>query len=392
MSEASAAGLLDRAQRERDELRMLAPVACCSARSRGRLQAETEHPIRTAYQRDRDRIVHSTAFRRLQYKTQVFVYHEGDHYRNRLTHTIEGAQVARTIARALRLNEDLAEAIALAHDLGHTPFGHAGERVLAEMLSGDGGFDHNRQSLRVVDLLEQRAPGRPGLNLTDETREGILKHGCHWTHPVRLPDLLASRPLEAQVADAADEIAYVNHDLDDALRAGVMEYEVLGELPLVDEVKREVEDSLGDAPEPVRRSRVIAALIDRLVSDLMRCTAERLVAPGLESPDAVRRHEGKLVGLSRDIDQARRSLKSFLFERFYNHPRVTRTTRKAERIVEDLFRVFARDPGLLPPSVQARFDREGERRAIADYVAGMTDRFAVAEHRKLLDPHEEISL
>lgn len=392
MTRAASSWLLTREQREQDEIRQLAPVATCSANSRGRLQPETEHAFRTAFQRDRDRIVHSTAFRRLQYKTQVFVYHEGDHYRNRLTHTLEGAQIARTIARALRLNEDLAEAIALAHDLGHTPFGHAGERVLAEMLSGDGGFDHNRQSLRVVDLLEQRVPRTPGLNLTDETREGILKHGCHWTHPVQLPELLACRPLEAQVADAADEIAYMNHDLDDAVRAGVLRFEMLADLPLVGDLTREVESTLGDAPEAVLRSRIIAALIDRLVTDLMSCTGARLAELAFDSPSAVREHESEIVGLSKDVDRARRELKGFLFDRFYNHPRVTHTTRKAERIVEDLFRVLSKDPGLLPPWVRARFDREGETRAVADYVAGMTDRFAVAEHRKLLDPHEGISV
>jgi dGTPase len=392
MGEAASEWIRTRGDREREELEQLSPVATCSARSRGRLHPVAEHPYRTAFQRDRDRIVHSAAFRRLQYKTQVFVYHEGDHYRNRLTHTLEGAQIARTIARALRLNEDLAEAIALAHDLGHTPFGHAGERVLAEMLSSDGGFDHNRQCLRVVDLLEQRDPRHPGLNLTDETREGILKHGVHWPHPVRLPELGESRHIEGQVADAADEIAYVNHDLDDALRAGVLSFDMLGELPLVGEVEREVEEVAGDASDTVRRARVIVAIIDRLVTDLIECTAGRLAELQLDSPEAVRRRSGKIVAGSASVDRARRELKAFLFDRFYSHPRVTRTTRKAERIIEELFRVLSEDPSLLPGSVRARFGLEGERRAIADYVAGMTDRFAMAEHRKLLDPHEGISV
>ena len=212
------AGHRDRECQEVSEARELSPVASRSADSRGRIHPERDHPLRTAFQRDRDRVVHSRAFRRLQYKTQVFVHHEGDHYRNRLTHTLEGAQITRTIARALGLNEDLAEAIALAHDLGHTPFGHAGERVLAEMLASEGGFDHNRQCLRVVDVLERHHTDYRGLNLSDETREGILKHGCHWTHPVRIPELLDQRSLEAQVADSSDEIAYLSHDLDDALR------------------------------------------------------------------------------------------------------------------------------------------------------------------------------
>jgi dGTPase len=392
MAEPSSDWIRTRETAEHEEQLRLSPVATRSADSRGRLHAESEHPYRTAFQRDRDRVVHSTAFRRLQYKTQVFVYHEGDHYRNRLTHTLEGAQIARTIARALRLNEDLAEAIALAHDLGHTPFGHAGERVLADLLSADGGFDHNRQCLRVVDLLEQPDPRHPGLNLTDETREGILKHGCHWSHPVALPELLASRHIEAQVADAADEIAYVNHDLDDALRAGVLRFEMLGELPLLRDVQRQVEESVGSASESVRRARVIVTLINHLVTDLIESTATRLADLALDSADAVRRLDTKVVGASPGVDRERRALKGFLFDRFYNHPRVTRTTRKAERIIEELFRALCEDPALLPGSVRARFVQEGERRAIADYVAGMTDRFAVAEHRKLLDPHEGITV
>jgi dGTPase len=392
MPERQGDWLQTRVQQEHDESESLSSVATRSGDSRGRLHAEEGHLYRTAFQRDRDRVVHSTAFRRLQYKTQVFVYHEGDHYRNRLTHSLEGAQIARTIARALRLNEDLAEAIALAHDLGHTPFGHAGERVLADLLSEDGGFDHNRQCLRVVDLLEMRDPRYAGLNLTEETREGILKHGCHWFHPVRLPELLASRGIEAQVADAADEIAYVNHDLDDALRAGVLTFEMLGDLPLVGEVLQDLLDVSGDLPESMRRTRIVVALINRLVTDLIESTAARLADSGLDSADAVRRSSHKVVTSSPGIDRARRSLKAFLFDHFYNHPRVSRTTRKAERIVADLFRVLCEDPGLAPAAVRARFPLEGERRAIADYVAGMTDRYAVSEHRKLLDPHEGIDV
>ena len=212
---------------EQEERARLAPWAACAADSCGRLVPEPEHAYRTAYQRDRDRIVHSRAFRRLEFKTQVFVHREDDHYRNRLTHTIEAAQITRTIARALRLNEDLAEAIVLAHDLGHTPFGHAGEAVLDALMEQDGGFDHNRQSLRIVDLLEDRYPEFSGLNLTAETREGILKHGCDWQHPVELPTLSRQRSLEAQVADCADEIAYTHHDLDDGLRSGVLSLDML---------------------------------------------------------------------------------------------------------------------------------------------------------------------
>ena len=228
----AARALRDRIAYEREECERFAPWAVASAASRGRVHAEAEHRHRTAFQRDRDRIVHSRAFRRLEYKTQVFVYHEGDHLRNRLTHTIEASQIARTIARALRLNEELAEAVVLAHDLGHTPFGHAGERVLADLMEDHGGFDHNRQSLRIVDWLEERYAAFRGLNLCYETREGILKHGCHWDHPVPVPAPAAQPSLEAQVADRADEIAYTNHDLDDGLRSGLLDLAALDAVPL----------------------------------------------------------------------------------------------------------------------------------------------------------------
>jgi len=389
---APAGAYRSRASQEAHESRNLAVFASQSARSRGRLHAEKEHEFRTAFQRDRDRVVHSRAFRRLQYKTQVFVHHEGDHYRNRLTHTLEGAQITRTIARVLGLNEDLAEAIALAHDLGHTPFGHAGERVLAEMLASAGGFDHNRQCLRVVDLLEQRHADYRGLNLSEETREGILKHGCHWTHPVQLPELLDQRSLEAQVADASDEIAYLNHDLDDALRAGVLNFKMIDGLPLLGNLVREVCENHPSAPDRVRRSRIVRGMIDELVTDLVATSVRKIEAQGLDSPEAVRRSATQVIGLSEEVDRARRELKSFLFEHFYNHSVVLGRTRRAEGVVEDLYRAFAADPTRLPTEVRDRFGEEGEERAIADYVAGMTDRFALAEHRKNLGSDPGIDL
>jgi dGTPase len=358
--------------------------------SRGRVVSESDHPYRTAFQRDRDRIVHSRAFRRLEYKTQVFVHHEHDHYRNRLTHTLEGAQIARTIARALRLNEELSEAIALAHDLGHTPFGHAGERVLAALMADAGGFDHNRQTLRVVDWLEERYPDFRGLNLTAETREGILKHGARWDHPVALPPLFAQRSLEAQVADAADEIAYVNHDLDDGLRSGLLGLDALREAPLWCEAERRARDRCGGAPVAPRvlRSQTIIALINGLVTDLIEESASRIDRVAPDGVDAVRRHAEPLVGFSPAVGGAKLKLKRFLMENLYQHPRVLGMTRKAERVVGELFTTFAEIPSLLPRAVRDRFGDEGPERAIADYVAGMTDRFAMAEHRKLLDPHE----
>ncbi len=366
---------------EGEERERLAPFAVKSGASRGRLFAEEEHPYRTAFQRDRDRIVHSRAFRRLEYKTQVFVYHEGDHYRNRLTHTLEGGQIARTLARVLRLNEELAEAVVLAHDLGHTPFGHAGERVLDELMQGAGGFDHNRQSLRVVDWLEDRYPGFRGLNLCSETREGILKHGCQWEHPVPVPE--TTEPcIEAQVADFADEIAYTNHDLDDGLRAGLLRREELDAVPLWRETAAEVARRIGPVRERVLVAQIIVALINRLVTDLAQTSAARLEAAGLGSVEEVRRTPERLVGFSAPTEKMALELKALLSREFYQHPRVLRASERAERILGDLFHAYRSDPGLLPSNVRERSRQDGELRAIADYIAGMTDRFAIEEHAR----------
>jgi dGTPase len=367
---------------EREEVERLAPSAVKSGQTRGRVHPEDEHPYRSAFQRDRDRIVHSRAFRRLEYKTQVFVYHEGDHYRNRLTHTLEGSQIARTVARALRLNEELAEAVVLAHDLGHTPFGHAGERVLARLMKQDGGFDHNRQSLRVVDLLEDRYPGFRGLNLCYETREGILKHGCHWEHPVPVPEATAQPSLEAQVADVSDEIAYTNHDLDDGLRSGLLDLGRLEEVALWSETRAEVQARLGTVAPPVLRAQIIVALINRLVTDLVESSAARLAEAGVRSVEEVRATSGRLLGFSPELEKRKRALKRFLHHELYLHPHVLRTTERAEQILGDLFGAYRSDPARLPDNVRARFAEDGEARATADYVAGMTDRFALEEHRR----------
>jgi dGTPase len=375
-----------REQYEREEDGRLAPYAQRSAGSRGRVHPEPEHPYRTAFQRDRDRIVHSRAFRRLEYKTQVFVRHEGDHYRNRLTHTLEGSQIARTVARALRANEDLAEAVVLAHDLGHTPFGHAGERVLDALLEGEGGFDHNRQTLRIVDLFEDRYPQFRGLNLTAETREGILKHGAKWPHPVPLPALAESPGLEAQIADASDEIAYLNHDLDDGLRAGFVTPGQLEAVELWRETCRAVAARMPGAPESVVHAQTVRALIDGLVTDWVESTAQRLERAGAASADAVRASP-RLGGLSPPLERARIELKDFLYRNLYHHPEVLRMTQEAERVLGDLFRACRADPRRLPEHVRARFAEDGEARAIADYVAGMTDRFALSEHQRLQESH-----
>ncbi|UCE86801.1 MAG: deoxyguanosinetriphosphate triphosphohydrolase [Deltaproteobacteria bacterium] len=370
---------------EKEECERLAPFALRSVESRGRVVPEPEHPYRTAYQRDRDRIVHSRAFRRLEYKTQVFIYHEGDHYRNRLTHTLEGAQVARTISRALRLNEDLAEAIVLAHDLGHTPFGHAGERALNRVMREVGGFDHNRQSLRAVDLLEERYPGFRGLNLTYETREGIVKHGRSWEHAVPLPPETRQPGLEAQLADVSDEIAYTSHDLDDGLRSGLLGMEQLDTEPYWRALRADARRRLGPVSDSVLNAQTVLALLNQLVTDLVEATAERLTAAGLRSAEEVRNARRRFVRFSKEMERRFLHLKRFLRKNLYHHPEVTRMSREAERVVADLYRIYSEDPARLPPQVPDRFDTDGRARAIADYIAGMTDRFALAEHRRLRD-------
>jgi dGTPase len=281
------------------------------------------------------------------------------------------------------LNEDLAEAIALAHDLGHTPFGHAGERALDRLLRGDGGFDHNRQTLRVVDLLEERYPGFRGLNLSYETREGILKHGAHWDHPVPLPDRSGQTPLEAQVADRSDEIAYTNHDLDDGLRSGLITLEQLDEVPLWKRVHAETRDRMPGAAGAVLRAQTIVALINHLVMDLAEATANRLDEARPADVGAVRAASARWVEYTPALAKELRALKEFLYRGLYYHPHVVGMTEKAERVLEELWTVYRSDPNAVPEQVRDHFAADGEARAIADYVAGMTDRFALAEHRRL---------
>ncbi|HVN38669.1 MAG TPA: deoxyguanosinetriphosphate triphosphohydrolase [Myxococcota bacterium] len=379
----SALRTRERFEREEDE--RLAPVAAHSAASRGRLFPESEHPYRTAYQRDRDRIVHSRAFRRLEYKTQVFVPHEGDHYRNRLTHSLEASQMSRTLARMLRLNEELAEAIALSHDLGHTPFGHAGERVLARLMKPYGGFDHNRQSLRVVDWLEERYPSFRGLNLTYESREGILKHGCHWDHPLPVPEATPQRGLEAQLADKADEIAYTNHDIDDGLRSGLLDASDLDAVPLWRDTLAATQLRVGATSERMLHAQTIVALINALVGDLAEASAERIARSGARSIDAVRQCRETLIGFSPETAARFLALKRFLSERLYHHPRVLEMNAPAEGVIGELFEAYAADAGRLPQTVRERFEPDGHERAIADYIAGMTDRFALSEQRRLAE-------
>jgi dGTPase len=381
-----------RAELEKHEAESLAPYALRSRDSRGRIEPEPPHAYRTAFQRDRDRVLHARAFRRLQYKTQVFPYSEGDHFRNRLTHTLEVAQIARTVARALGANEDLTEAIVLAHDLGHPPFGHAGEHVLNQLLRPQGGFEHNRQSLRIVDWLEDRSPRYPGLNLCHETRAGILKHGSdfpRYAHPVPLPDLGAGPSIEAQIADHCDSIAYHTHDLDDGLRAEILEWGELGELALfrraLDAANREER-----IESPRARPRLTVALIDFLATDLIEASARRLEQHHPVSAEAAAALPERAVGFSPEIASEKRELARFLLDRFYRHHRVLRMAAKAERILTDLWNAYAADPRLLPPHVLERAQGESEERAIVDYVAGMTDRFAMDEHDRLFDPHTHV--
>ncbi len=364
----------------------LASYAVSDAFSRGRRHAEPPPGIRSEFQRDRDRIVHSTAFRRLEYKTQVFVNHEGDLFRTRLTHSIEVAQICRSIARTLSLNEDLAEAIALAHDLGHTPFGHAGQDALNKCMKDHGGFEHNLQSLRTVELLEEHYAGFDGLNLTFETREGILKH-CSRTNAVHLGELgrrflEGGQPsLEAQIANLADEIAYNNHDIDDGLRSGLITLAQLEDVGLFMEHRREVEAAWPGLSGRRLIHETIRRMINRMATDLITQTRANIAAAGIETLDDVRAAE-RLVAYSQALMPGLAELKRFLRENLYWHYQVLRMTGKAKRTLTELFDAFMSDPRLLPPQYQVRA-ADDKPRAIADYIAGMTDRYAIKEHRRL---------
>jgi dGTPase len=364
----------------------LAPYAAFSGKTRGREHPEDPPHSRSQFQRDRDRIVHSTAFRRLEYKTQVFVNHEGDLFRTRLTHSIEVAQIARSVARNLRVNEDLVEAISLAHDLGHTPFGHAGQDALNACMSTFGGFEHNLQSLRVVDLLEERYGGFDGLNLCFETREGILKH-CSLDNARRLGTigerflLRRQAGLEAQIANLADEIAYSNHDIDDGIRSGLLEIAQLEQVPLFQRNYAQVQARMPGLAGRRAIHETVRRIIDTLVSDLTSESGRRIAAHGPDSIDAVRAAP-PLIAFSAPVRAEADALKSFLHRNLYRHPEVVRMTTKASRIVRELFTAFHDEPRMLPAEHGSRVEREGPR-AIADYIAGMTDRYAIREHRRL---------
>ncbi|MBI3562389.1 MAG: deoxyguanosinetriphosphate triphosphohydrolase [Gammaproteobacteria bacterium] len=378
----------------------LAPYAAREANSRGRRYPEPSPHYRGEYQRDRDRIVHSAAFRRLEYKTQVFVNHEGDMFRTRLTHSLEVAQIARSIARVLHVNEDLAETIALAHDLGHTPFGHAGQDALNECMREHGGFEHNLQSLRVVDELEERYAEFPGLNLTYEAREGILKH-CS---PLKARELgeVAERflnqrqpSLEAQLVNLADEIAYNNHDVDDGLRAGLLSLEQLEAVELIHSHLREVKVKYPGLAGRKLIYETIRRMINTLIVDLVDTSVARIQALAPGSLEVIRAHNEPLIAFSAVLQDHNLELKRFLRTHLYKHYRVHRMTAKADRVLKDLFSAFMQDIRLLPPEHQAHAQRQeathgnsGRARVVADYIAGMTDRYAIAEHKRIFDPRE----
>jgi dGTPase len=384
--------LRTREELESIEARTLAPYAMASRGSRGRRFPEPEHPIRTVFQRDRDRIIHSAAFRRLEYKTQVFVNHEGDYYRTRLTHTLEAAQIARTIARALGLNEELAEAVALAHDLGHTPFGHAGEHRLNELMAPYGGFDHNAQSLRTVDWIEIRYPNFRGLNLSFEVREGIIKHSHFQDRPAAQEFDPSTYPcLEAQIVDLADEIAYLAHDVDDGLKAQMLTVEQLNESILFRTSAASAREAFPAAEMRVLRYQTVIRMIDAMSTDLMMNLAAQL-EHGIGSVEDVRRAGRALAGFSATMGPQVDEIKQVMRERLYRHYRVSRMTEKAGRVLTELFNTYMTEPRQMPEHVIARAERDGEpiSRAVADYIAGMTDRFALDEYRKLFDPNERV--
>ena len=368
------------------EDRALASYGMRSQDSRGRAYPDKEPQYRTSFQRDRDRVIHTSAFRRLEYKTQVFIYFEGDYFRTRLTHTLEVAQIGRTIARALGANEDLIEAICLAHDLGHAAFGHSGETTLKQLMVDHGGFDHNRQSLRIVTELEQRYPNFPGLNLTWEVREGMVKHETEYD----VSDAAGFNPelrgnLEAQIANVADELAYTTHDLDDGLRSGMLETGMPADLELWKTVVNSVGWE-GTRLDDLTRHRLIRRLVGILVSDVVDATSKRIKQSQAKNPMDIQKLPENVIGYGNEIAVHNRQLKSFLFDNLYNHPRVMRMEMRARRVLTSLFGAYEKQPKILPTEVQAYIDDRGLHRTICDYIAGMTDRFAIQEHARLFDP------
>lgn len=380
--------LITREQLEALERTTLAPYALLSSESKGREYPEEEPEFRTAFQRDRDRILHTTAFRRLEYKTQVFVNYEGDYYRTRLTHTLEVTQIGRSLARALGANEDLVEAICLGHDLGHPPFGHSGEAILNKLMADHGGFDHNKQSLRIVTKLESRYPDWPGLNLTYELREGIVKHETEYDLSDSQaegfdPALRAS--LEAQIANIADELAYNAHDLDDGLRSGLIIADQLDGLGIWRMLKESIGWDGRDFSEQIRH-RMIRRMLGIEIDDVIKATGAVLERFKPDSPQAIQRLPENVVRHSDELKRLNAELKAFLYQQMYRHHRVVRMAVKAERFITQIFETYIKEPQQLPPSVQRAAEERGLHRAVTDYIAGMTDRYALQEWQRLFDP------
>ena len=371
----------------------LAGYACTSETSRGRRHPEEHRDSRPAFERDRDRIIHCAAFRRLEYKTQVFVNHEGDYYRTRLTHSLEVAQIGRAIARKLHLNEELTEALALSHDLGHTPFGHTGEEVLNRLMQGYGGFEHNMQSFRVVDELEERYHGFNGLNLTWEVREGIIKHSTPYDGAGEimaefLPGTVPS--IEGQIINFADEIAYNNHDIDDGLKSGYITLEMLEQVDLWREVCSGVRQKYPGIDSKRLVYQTISALIGLLITDICTTTSSNITGLGITSLDDLRRVNRSVVHFTEDITLRNMALKRFLFQNLYRHHKVDKMRVKAEIFITRLFETYLSHSNLLPPKYQLRMERFGLQRVVCDYIAGMTDRFALDEYKRLFEPYERV--
>ena len=380
-----------RIEREKKEIAELSDIAALNSLSKGRQYPEEEHQYRLAFERDRDRIIHCSAFRRMEYKTQVFFYHEGDYFRTRLTHSLEVAQISRSVALALDLNETLAEAVALAHDLGHTPFGHAGERVMDGLMADDGGFEHNTQTLKVVDFLEDRYPNFPGLNLTWEVREGIAKHSTDYDKP-EIAAFGENQPsLEAQIVELADEIAYNNHDLDDGLTSGMLEQEELSSVALWSTVTESIKSQIPDISPTMLKHEGIRRIINMQVSDLISTIGRKIEEMDITNREELARAPERVAAFGPEMEVMNRELKTFLRENLYAHYRVTRMAEKAQRILNDLFNAYLDKPKQLPPTTYRKIEKsDSVKRVICDYMAGMTDKFALEEHRKLFDPHEKV--
>jgi dGTPase len=368
----------------KSENKWLAPYAQHTKNTKGREYSETDHPTRTHYQRDRDRIIHSRAFRRMEYKTQVFIIHEGDHYRTRLTHTMEVATISRSLARALRLNEDLAEAIALAHDIGHPPFGHSGEKALHELMKSYGGFEHNSQSLRIVEELETKYPEFHGLNLTWEVKEGIAKHKSTYDNPTLTKFNPEKHPtLEAQIVNIADEIAYNTHDLDDGLESKLLKYADLENIDVWHEAYSAISKKYPKTNDEIKRYYTIRSLIDKQVTDVIATTKNNLNKHKIKTLKDVQNAPTEIVSFSNKLHKKNKELKDFLYNNLYTHCKVNKMNHRSYIVVKDLFRTYLNSPKLLSPSTRAKIKQYPIERVICDYIAGMTDRFALQEHKKI---------